>query len=107
LGQKRQHKKRRRFSCNADEKASDQKVWNRASNAKERTLGQTLLVYVLRDLQNAELRFEHEFFLLAQWLLLVKQAYNLIKRLMRTAACFILLRGWHIHLHSYDWSLSC
>ena len=69
-------------------------MWSRASNAKERTLGRTLLVYVLRDLQNAELRFEHEFFLLAQWLLLVKQACNLIERVMCTTACLGLLRRW-------------
>ena len=53
----------------------------------------SLLVHVLRDLQNVALRFEHEFFLLAQWLLLVKQARNLIKRVMCTTACLVLLRS--------------
>jgi len=60
------------------------------------------LVNVLRDLQNATLRFEHEFFLLAQWLLLVKQARNLIKRVMRTTACLVLLRRWHLNVRDLN-----
>jgi hypothetical protein len=41
---------------------------------------------VLRGLQSAKLRFYHEFFLWSQRLRLMKQARNLIKRIMRTAA---------------------
>ena len=54
--------------------------------------GLQLLVHILRNLQNAALGFEHEFFLLTQWLFLMKQACNLIKRAMSTA-CFLLLFG--------------
>src|SRR5436190_24392963 len=61
-------------------------------------IASALLVHVLIDPQNAALRFEHEFFLLAQWLLLVKQACYLIKRVMRTTACLVLLRGWQYHI---------
>ena len=42
--------------------------------------------------QNAKLRFYHEFFLHGQRFLLVKQARNLIERVMRTAL-FLTLFG--------------
>ena len=45
---------------------------------------------------HAALRFEHEFFLVAQWLLLVKQARNLIQRVICTTARLVLLRRRHL-----------
>jgi hypothetical protein len=56
----------------------------------------------MRDLQNAALHFEHEFFLLAQWFLLVKQARNLIERVMCTTAGLVLLRRWNLNVRDLD-----
>ena len=63
-----------------EEKSSDR---DRISAAEKTLEARTLFSRACLPSNAANQRFHHEFFLHAQWLLLVKQACNLIKRVMR------------------------
>jgi hypothetical protein len=54
------------------------------------------------NFQSAKLRFHHESILRAQWPWPGKYARNLIERVVRTMACLVLLRRWHLNVRDLD-----